>query len=115
MAINRKPDAKEEIPASREENDADNPNILFLAVATGEVFLSVKEMMERLHLKGRDNFLKLYLTPDINSGIVALLYPKSPRHPRQRYLLTQKGLDFLRTIDPQMRDRIERHLAHVRA
>jgi fido (protein-threonine AMPylation protein) len=110
-----KPDAKEEIQGSREDNYADNPNILFLAIAMGDEFLSVKEMMERLHLKGRDNFLKLYLTPAINSGIVALLYPKSPRHPRQRYLLTQKGLDFLRTIDPQMRDRIERHLAHSRA
>ena len=110
-----KPDAKEEIQGSREENYADNPNILFLTIAMGDEFLSVKEMMERLHLKGRDNFLKLYLAPAVDSGIVALLYPKSPRHPRQKYLLTQKGLNFLRTTDPEMRDRIERHLAHSRA
>lgn len=110
----RKP-SKEEIQSSQDEDYADNPNILFLAVAMGDEFLSVKEILERLHLKGRDNFLKLYLTPAIDSGIVALLYPKSPRHPRQKYLLTQKGLDFLRTTDPEMRDRIERHLAHAKA
>lgn len=107
--------SKEEIQSSQDEDYADNPNILFLAVAMGDEFLSVKEILERLHLKGRDNFLKLYLTPAIDSGIVALLYPKSPRHPRQKYLLTQKGLDFLRTTDPEMRDRIERHLAHAKA
>ena len=68
-------------------------------------------MMEGLHLKGRDNFLKLHLNPALQSGIVAPLYPDSPRHPRQKYLLTQKGLDFLKTTGPEMVGRIERHLA----
>ena len=86
-------------------------NILFLSVAIGEDFLSVKEIMERLHLKGRDSFLKLYLGPAVSQGIVSLLYPKSPRHPRQKYLLTQKGLDFLKETGPEMVSRVERHLA----
>lgn len=89
----------------------DDPNILFLTVAIGEEFLSVKDIMKRLNLKGRDNFLKLYLTPAVNGGIVSLLYPRNPRHPRQKYLLTQKGLDYLNNIDPEMRARTERHLA----
>lgn len=89
----------------------DNPNILFLTVAIGEEFLSAKDIMKRLNLKGRDNFLKLYLTPAVIGGIVSLLYPSNPRHPRQKYLLTQKGLDFLNNIDPEMRARTEHHLA----
>ncbi|MBR1869053.1 MAG: Fic family protein [Bacteroidales bacterium] len=97
-----------------EESIQDNPNILFLAVAIGEEFLSVKEIMERLHLKGRDSFLKLYLTPAVSNGIAAQLYPKAPQHPRQKYLLTAKGLDFLSGIGPEMRARIERHLAKER-
>ena len=97
-----------------EESIQDNPNILFLAVAIGEEFLSVKEIMERLHLKGRDSFLKLYLTPAVSNGIAAQLYPKAPQHPRQKYLLTAKGLDFLGGIGPEMRARIERHLAKER-
>ena len=57
----------------------------------GEHELSVKEMMNGVELKGRDNFLNLYLNPAIAEGYVQLLYPKSPRHPRQKYLLTMKG------------------------
>lgn len=113
--ISAEPEKNEEIPASSEEITLDNPNILFLTVAIGEEFLSVKDIMERLHLKGRDNFLKLYLTPALNSGLISLLYPKSPRHPRQKYLLTQKGIAFLRALDPEMRARIERHLSSLKA
>ena len=93
--------------------EANNPNILFLTVAIGEDFLSVKEIMARLHLKGRDNFLKLYLSPAIQRGLVAPLYPNAPRHPRQKYLLSQKGLDFLTETGPEMVARIRRHLTGV--
>ena len=48
-------------------------------------------MMERLQLKHRPNFLDLYLTPAITEGYIRMLYPDSPRPPRQRYLLTVKG------------------------
>ena len=43
--------------------DTDNHNIQLLILAVGEMQLSVKEMMEALSLKGRDNFLKVYLNP----------------------------------------------------
>lgn len=70
----------------------DNANIKRLIVAIGNKELSVKNMMDALELKGRDNFLNLYLKPAINEGYIRLLYPVSPRHPRQRYLLTAKGM-----------------------
>jgi len=57
----------------------------------GERELSVKEMMNGVELKGRDNFLNLYLNPAIAAGFVRLLYPDKTRHPRQKYLLTVKG------------------------
>ncbi len=70
----------------------DNPNIQNLICVVGEQELSVKEMMSGIGLKGRDNFLNLYLNPAISEGYVRLLYPQSPRHPRQKYLLTVKGV-----------------------
>ena len=90
--------------------EPESPNLLFLIVAIGQDFLSVKEIMEKLRLKGRDNFLKSYLTPAIQRGLVGLLYPSVPRHPRQKYLLTSKGLDFLKATDPEMVARVQRHL-----
>ena len=58
----------------------------------GEKELSVKEIMEGLGLKDRKNVLNLYLNPAIHEGYIRLLSPQSPRHPRQKYLLTIKGL-----------------------
>ena len=63
--------------------DTDNHNIQQLIIAIGEQQMSVKEMMEALSLKGRDNFLKVYLNPAIEGQYIRLLYPNSPRHPRQ--------------------------------
>lgn len=78
--------------------DTDNYNIQQLVLAIGEQQLSVKEMMEALSLKGRDNFLKVYLNPAIEEQYVRLLYPYSPRHPRQKYLLTVKGIALYNKI-----------------
>lgn len=79
--------------------NTDNPNILKLVTVVGKKELSVKEIMEGVGLKGRDNFLKLYLMPAIHDGYIRLLYPQSPRHPRQRYLLTVKGLSLLEELN----------------
>ena len=54
-------------------------------------------MMAALNLHDRKNFLENYLNPAIADGWVKLLYPDSPRHPRQKYLLTVKGLAFIQS------------------
>jgi len=78
-----------------------NPNILKLVQAVGKRELSVKEMMSGVELKGRDNFLNLYLNPAIAEGYVRLLYSQSPRHPRQKYLLTVKGQMLYKELTKQ--------------
>ena len=67
-------------------------NIKRLLVAIGTDEKSVKEMMEAVGLKNRPNFLEYSLTPAISEGLVKMKFPNSPRHPRQKYLLTVKGL-----------------------
>ena len=76
----------------------DTHNIISLIKVISDKQLSVKEMMFGLNLKGRDNFLTLYLIPSIEEGYVRLLYPDKPRHPRQKYLLTVKGLVLYKNI-----------------
>ena len=70
----------------------EDPNIQKLILAVDEKELSVKEIMDSLGLKDRKNVLNLYLNPAIDEGFVRMLYPQSPRHPRQKYLLTVKGM-----------------------
>lgn len=71
---------------------SDNLYVVNLVRKVGGRKLSVKEMMSAMGLKDRENFLNLYLNPAINDGYIRLLYPQSPHHPRQKYLLTVKGL-----------------------
>ena len=78
--------------------DAVNPNIIKLVQIIGEQEMTVKDLMTSIGLKDRENFLNLYLNPAISEGYVRLLYPQSPRHPRQKYLLTAKGLEVLKSV-----------------
>ncbi len=69
-----------------------NPLIIGLIKVIGEEELSISQLMEKTGLKHRPNFIEYHLNPAMKEGYVRLLYPQSPRHPRQKYLLTMKGL-----------------------
>ena len=69
-----------------------NALIIELIKVIGNEEQSISKLMQKVGLKHRPNFLKYHLNPAINEGYVRLLYPQSPRHPRQKYLLTVKGL-----------------------
>ena len=71
-----------------------NPLIIGLIKEIGGNELSIAEIMKALGLKHRPNFLEYHLNPAIKDGFVRMKYPDSPRHPRQKYLLTAKGLAF---------------------
>ena len=79
-------------PQVEDKPHTSNPFISELIKVIGDKNLSVKEMLSAMELKERKNFLDLYLNPAISEGYVCLLYPNSPRHPRQKYSLTVKGL-----------------------
>lgn len=68
-----------------------DPYVAELLKAIGGAQMNVREMMESLGLKGRDNFLKKYLNPALAAGCMRMLYPDNPRHPRQKYQLTARG------------------------
>jgi len=70
----------------------DDENTIRLIQAIGHEKLSIKEIMGKMGLKHRPTFMDNYLNPTIENGFVRLLYPDSPRHPRQKYLLTVKGM-----------------------
>ena len=73
----------------------DNVNVRKLVCVIGENKLSIKEILELLNLKDRKNLIEYYIAPAQNNGFVSLLYPDKPRHPRQKYVLSVKGLEFL--------------------
>lgn len=78
-----------------------NTNIRKLVSAIGETPKSIREILELLNLKDRKNLLEYYVMPAQANGFVTLLYPDKPRHPRQKYVLTVKGLALLSSISKQ--------------
>ena len=99
MLINPPEELKSEIthdptstPQVPYKHRASTLHVLDTIVHIGHDSLSVKEIMSRLGLKDRVNFLKNYLNPSISEGLVRQLHPDRPNHPRQKYLLTVKGL-----------------------
>ena len=69
-----------------------NPIISELVKVIGLHEYAVSEMMQMMKLKHRPNFLEYHLNPAIAEGFIRMLYPDKPRHPRQKYLLTAKGM-----------------------
>lgn len=76
-----------------------NQNIIALVRIIGNSEIKVKEMMDALGLKNRESFINVYLSPAMTEGFVRMLYPDSPRSPKQRYLLTVKGCSLYNTIN----------------
>ena len=48
-----------------------------------------------MDLKDRKNFMNAYLNPSMEANLVESLYPEQPRHPKQKYRLTERGKALL--------------------
>jgi hypothetical protein len=73
-----------------------------LVIILGDKEMSVREMLNGLGLKDRESFMDVYLNPSMKGRFVRLLYPNSPRHPRQKYLLTVKGLALYHELKKEL-------------
>ena len=80
------------ISSTQDLLQTENPLIRNLVRVIGNNQCNIKEMLEGVGLKDRKNFLEYHLSPAISEGYVRMQYPDKPRHPRQKYLLTVKGL-----------------------
>ena len=72
-----------------------NENIKRLVEAIGNNLYSVREMLVAVGLKDRPNFIEYTLTPAVSEGYVCMIYPETPKHPKQKYRLTEKGKALL--------------------
>ena len=68
-----------------------NEQVRSVLIALSNEQLSLKKLMEKVGLKHRPTFIENYINPALNIGVLKVLYPNKPNHPRQKYLLTSKG------------------------
>jgi len=71
-----------------------------LIITINTLSLSKKEMLGlgKLPCKSRETLEQNFLSPAIDKGLVTMQYPESPKHPLQKYRLTEKGLEILKFL-----------------
>lgn len=66
-------------------------SISILIQSIGEDWFTANTLCETIGLSSKSSFIRNYIRPAINCGLVALENPDSPNAPNQRYGLTLKG------------------------
>ena len=73
------------------ETGHETKHVVRLIDAICDMTLTRLDIMEKLGLKGRGNFLANYLHPAISEGYVAMRFPEAEKRKDQVYYLTKKG------------------------
>ena len=85
-------------PTTSKREDAKLKRLKTILAAIGENGANLKVLMEVMQRKDRKGFVSTYITPNIESGYIAMLYPETPNHPMQSYYLTNKGREALNNL-----------------
>ena len=85
-------------PSTSKREDAKLKRLRTLLSTIGENGASLKVLMEAMQRKDRKGFVSTYITPNIETGYIAMLYPETPNHPMQSYYLTNKGREALTNL-----------------
>jgi predicted HTH transcriptional regulator len=59
------------------------------------------ELQEKLQLKDRENFRKLYILEALEQGLIEMTIPDKPTSPEQKYRLTAKGIAWQHQLKNQ--------------
>jgi len=57
------------------------------------------ELQKNLQLKNDENFRIHYILPALESGMIEMKYPEIPKHPEQKYRLTELGKQLKNTLE----------------
>lgn len=81
---------------SDQVSDQVSEQVQILVNAIRENVYSMFDIQRRLNISSRRYVLVEMLTPAIEQGYVLRAYPDKPRHPKQRYYLSEKGLKLVK-------------------
>ena len=81
---------------SGQAGDQVSEQIQILVNAIRENVYSMFDIQRRLNISSRRYVLVEMLIPAIEQGYVLRAYPDKPRHPKQRYYLSEKGLKLVK-------------------
>ena len=60
----------------------------------GDDYMDMKEIMALFNLKSVKRFRENYILPALTDGTIERLYPEQPKHPKQKYRLTETAQEW---------------------
>lgn len=75
--------------------------LLIKSIGTNNLTLLELQHITGLLSMSRQNFAKIYVQPAIILNLITLEHPENPRHPKQKYCLTEQGLKILKQLSLQ--------------
>jgi len=101
-ALNRNPGNDKSIPVTSKTTmeatmEATMEVKKVILVLNGE--MKRADIQKNLQLKNDENFRLQYILPALESGMIEMKYPESPKHPEQRYRLTELGKQLKKNLD----------------
>lgn len=74
---------------------------LIMNIKDAKITAAELQLAFNLSPKSKDHFKKHFIQPTIGLGLVAMTHPDNPRHPQQKYYLTELGLAVLEVLKKQ--------------
>jgi len=72
---------------------------LIMSFKEEKMTASELQLVTNLSPKSLQLFRKRFIYPSIEAGLVAMTHPDNPRHPQQKYYLTELGLEVLKLLN----------------
>ena len=66
-----------------------------------EDYMALKDIMAKMEIKHRPTFRENYLNPALEEGAIERLYPEQPKHPKQKYRLTEAAKEWKNNKIPE--------------
>ncbi len=70
------------------------PQVEMFLEKMGDSYLTMKEIAELCGIKDLKYFRESYMSPALEMGVIERLYPNQPKHPQQKYRLTEKAKEW---------------------
>lgn len=71
---------------------------LILSIKDSTMTSSELQLVTSLSPKSKQLFRKQFIYPSVEAGLIAMTHPDNPRHPQQKYYLTELGLAVLKVL-----------------
>jgi len=105
-ALNKRPENEKSIPVSTKvTTEATMEATMEVTMEVKKVILALigemkrAELQKNLQLKNDENFRIHYILPALESGMIEMKYPEIPKHPEQKYRLTELGKQLKNTLE----------------